>query len=120
MMRHIRKVVGRHHTVLMMQVENEVGIVGDSRDRCLAANAAYARPVPANLMNYLVKHKDTLAPELLEVWNANGAKTSGTWEEVFGPDRAKSDRLWDPAMTQAQKDILWRKLTWASDEFFMA
>ena len=120
LMHHIREVDGKQHTVLMMQVENEVGIVGDSRDRSPAANAAFAKPVPPDLLYYLVKHKDTLAPELLEVWNANGAKTSGTWEEVFGPDRAKSDRLWDPAMTQAQKDILWRKLTWASDEFFMA
>jgi len=120
LMRHIREVDGKPHTVLMMQVENEVGIVGDSRDRCSAANAAFAKPVPPDLMNYLVKHKDTLAPELLEVWNANGAKTSGTWEEVFGSDRAKSDRLWDPAMTQAQKDILWRTMTWAPDEFFMA
>jgi beta-galactosidase GanA len=29
LMRHIRMVDGMNHTVLMMQVENEVGIVGD-------------------------------------------------------------------------------------------
>jgi beta-galactosidase GanA len=30
-MKHIREVDGRDHTVLMMQVENEVGILGDAR-----------------------------------------------------------------------------------------
>ena len=32
---------GNEHTVLMMQVENEVGILGDSRDRSQAANNAF-------------------------------------------------------------------------------
>jgi beta-galactosidase GanA len=67
LMRHIRQVDGKEHTVLMMQVENEVGIRDDSRDRNPAANEAFARPVPKDLMNYLVRHKDTLAPELRDV-----------------------------------------------------
>jgi hypothetical protein len=119
LMRHIREVDAKH-TVLMMQVENEVGIVGDSRDRSESANAAYARPVPGDLMSYLVKHKSTLAPELLKVWAENGNKTSGTWEEVFGPGKPKSVQLYGPDLTQEKKDILWRQLSWASDEFFMA
>ena len=120
LMRHIREVDGKNHTVLMMQVENEVGIVGDSRDRSPAANAAYAAPVPKDLMNYLVKHKDTLAPELLEVWAANGSKTSGTWEEVFGPGKSPTYKLYGPDLTQELKDKSWRQLNWASDEIFMA
>ena len=119
-MRHIKKVDGRQHTVLMMQVENEVGIVGDSRDHSPAANAAYAKPVPKALMSYLIKHKATLAPELLEVWAANGSKTSGTWEEVFGPGKSPTYKLWGPDLTQELKDKLWLKVSWASDEFFMA
>ncbi|MGH7991137.1 MAG: DUF5597 domain-containing protein, partial [Limisphaerales bacterium] len=78
LMRHLRKVDGKEHTVLMMQVENEVGVLGDSRDRSPAANVAYNAPVPQALMNYLVQHKATLAPGLLKVWAANGNKTSGT------------------------------------------
>ena len=61
-MSHIREVDGKEHTVLMMQVENEVGVLGDSRDHSPAANEAYAKPVPEELMDYLVRHKDTLAP----------------------------------------------------------
>ena len=72
------------HTVIMIQVENEVGMHGDSRDRSPAANKAFAGPVPKELMDYLQKHKDTLIPEFRQVWEAAGYKTSGTWEEVFG------------------------------------
>jgi len=120
LMRHIREVDGQNHTVLIMQVENEVGIVGDSRDRCSAANAAFARPVPKALMNYLVQHKATLAPELLELWAANGSKTSGTWEEVFGPGKSPTYKVYGPDLTDDKKNIYWKQLNWASDEFFMA
>jgi len=120
LMRHIREVDGMNHTVLMMQVENEVGILGDSRDRCPAANAAFAKSVPKQLMNSLAQHKATLAPELLESWAANGNKTSGTWEEVFGPGKSPSYKLWGPDLTAKKKNIFWQQLNWASDECFMA
>jgi beta-galactosidase GanA len=83
-MRHIREVDGEAHTVLMMQVENEVGVLGDSRDRSSTANQAFAGQVPKELMSYLQQHRDSLIPEFRRVWEAAGAKNSGTWEEVFG------------------------------------
>ncbi len=83
MMRHIRE-VDRTHRVIMVQVENEIGVRGDSRDRSPLANKAFAAPVPAELMGNLGKHKDQLLPEFRGVWEAAGFKTSGTWEEVFG------------------------------------
>src|SRR5208283_1903668 len=70
--------------VIMIQVENEVGMLGDSRDRSPAANQAYSGPVQKELMDYLQQHKDTLIPEFRQVWEKAGFKTSGTWEEVFG------------------------------------
>lgn len=89
LMQHIKQVDGSRHTVLMMQVENEVGILGDSRDRSDAANHAFAAQVPAELTSYLQQHRDELYPSLRALWEANGAKTSGTWAEVFGnTDRA--------------------------------
>jgi uncharacterized membrane protein YgcG len=117
LMRHIREVDGKDHTVLMMQVENEVGIVGDSRDHCPAANEAFAKPVPEDLMDYLVQHKETLAPELLEAWKAAGFKTNGTWEQVFGPGKPAGPL---PQLSQQERDVIWRKVVWAPDEFFMA
>ena len=83
-MRHIREVDGDAHTVLMMQVENEVGVLGDSRDRSPVANQAFDGPIPAELSSYLRQHRDTLIPEFRKQWEDAGAKTSGTWQEVFG------------------------------------
>jgi hypothetical protein len=85
LMRHIREVDNRQ-TVIMMQPENEVGLLGDSRDRSPMAEAAWAGPVPAELMNYLTRNKSTLLPEMQEVWGRNGYKASGTWAQVFGSD----------------------------------
>ena len=62
LMRHVRE-VDRSHRVIMAQVENEIGIFGDLRDRSPLANKAFAAPVPAELMNYLQQHKDDLLPE---------------------------------------------------------
>ncbi len=85
LMRHIRE-VDPDHTVIMMQVENESGLLVDSRDRSALAEAAWNKPVPAELMSYLTKHRETLLPEMQQVWGRNGYKTSGTWPEVFGTD----------------------------------
>jgi hypothetical protein len=87
-MHHLREVDSDKHTVVMIQVENEVGILGDSRDRSASANEAFARPVPRQLVDYLQAHKATLRPELRKVWDTNGDKTSGTWDEVFGTGMA--------------------------------
>ena len=83
LMRHIKEVDTRH-TVIMMQVENETGVLGDSRDRNELANQAFAGPVPKELLDYIASHKDTVHPDLAKAWAAAGSKTSGTWEEVFG------------------------------------
>jgi hypothetical protein len=91
MMRHIKAVDGRDHTVIGIQVENETGMQGDTRDRSPLANKAFEGPVPKELMDYLQQHKDTLIPELRKVWEAAGFKTSGTWEEVFGKVRAADE-----------------------------
>ncbi len=84
LMHHIREVDQSQHTVLMMQIENEVGVLGGSRDRSEAANKLFAGPVPAQLTAYLKAHRDDLHPDLRELWVANGAKMAGTWTEVFG------------------------------------
>jgi hypothetical protein len=87
LMRHVKAVDGRKHTVIMIQVENEVGMHTDSRDFSPAANQALAGPAPKELMDYLQQHKDALIPEFRQAWDTNGFKTSGTWEEVFGQGR---------------------------------
>lgn len=84
-MRHLRQ-VDPQHTVIMVQVENEPGSFGDSRDRSALAEAAWSKPVPAELMTYIAEHKWTLLPEMQEILDRQGNRTSGTWAEVFGTD----------------------------------
>src|SRR5680860_664970 len=78
LMKYIKEVDSTNRTVIMMQVENEVGVLLDSRDRSTMANAAYNGPVPQELMSYIEKNKDNLVPELTEALKTNGNKTSGT------------------------------------------
>jgi len=80
-----------------MQVENEVGVLGDSRDRSAAANQAFAGQVPKELTAYLQRHRATLIPEFRRIWEAAGAKNSGTWEQLFGagPETDKIFMAWN-------------------------
>lgn len=82
-MQHILE-VDKNHNVIAIQLENEVGAMGTTRDFCPEAIAAFAGPVPRELTDYLQKNKDNLLPEFRKIWDAAGNKTSGTWEEVFG------------------------------------
>jgi beta-galactosidase GanA len=119
LLKHVREIDARDHTVLMVQVENEVGVLNDSRDRSALAEEEFSKPVPPELMSLFVQHKETLAPELRQVWEANGSKTTGTWAEVFGPTKPKEFVLtWD--LPEPQRQTEWRKLHWPVDEIFMA
>ena len=91
LMRHLREVDGDTHTVLMVQVENEVGVIPQSRDHSPVANAAFAAAVPLALMNFLQKHRTTLDPEFRAAWEAAGGGTAGTWQEVFGKGSLTDD-----------------------------
>jgi beta-galactosidase GanA len=91
LMHHLREADGAQHTVVLVQVENEIGMIPEARDRYPAADAAFAGPVPAELMDYLSGHRNLLAPELRERWTANGARASGTWKEVFGEGSATAE-----------------------------
>lgn len=84
MMKHLAA-VDPQRTVIMIQVQNEVGLHGDTRDYHPAAAEAFAAPVPQALMDYLAAHDGAgLLPELQAAWNAAGHRASGTWEQVFG------------------------------------
>jgi beta-galactosidase GanA len=90
-MRHLHEVDANHHTVIMVQVENEIGMIPDSRDRSSIANELFNQPVPTDLMKYLQQHKDQLIPEFRDVWAANNFKAEGKWEEIFGPGPATDE-----------------------------
>lgn len=77
------KTIDRNHTVIMVQPENEVGIFQDIDYRSEALQA-FNSPVPQELITYLKQNRSLLKDELKSVWEAAGAKASGTWTDVFG------------------------------------
>ncbi|MGE4586205.1 MAG: DUF5597 domain-containing protein [Mangrovibacterium sp.] len=105
MMRHIRE-TDKNRNVILVQVENEVGIRNAIRDFCPAAEKAFYGPVPREVINYLTENKTAMSPELYQVWKANGFKTSGNWEDVFGKSFVDTDS--------------WKALSFYTEELFMA
>jgi hypothetical protein len=93
-MKHIREVDGSKHTVLMMQVENESGILGSPRDFSPEAEATWKTPVPEKLLSFLAKNKQLLQPELLDAWRNAGFRDKGTWAEVFGNSQ-RADEIFE-------------------------
>ncbi|MFH4968320.1 DUF5597 domain-containing protein [Gaetbulibacter sp. M240] len=78
------KHVDKHHTVLMVQIENEVGLKGASRDFSPAAITLFEKQVPKELIEYINKNIDKLKPFIREAYQNNGSKRKGSWAEVFG------------------------------------
>lgn len=78
--------VDKDDTVLMVQIENEIGMLEGARDYSSAAEREYAKGVPAGLISYLKKNKKSLHPQLMSRWRDNGMKSEGGWREVFGDD----------------------------------
>lgn len=84
LMQHIKQVDDKQNTVIAIQVENEIGLLGSARSYDEAANKAFSKPVPEQLINYLQKNKNDLTQEIDSLWKVNGFKMSGNWEDIFG------------------------------------
>ncbi len=84
LMQHVKAIDGNDHTVIMIQLENEIGMLPSARDYHPLANKKFKEKAPAEFIQYLKKNKDKLVPEFKEKWAENGFKESGTWEEIFG------------------------------------
>lgn len=85
-MQHIATVDKEEGTVIMIQIENGIGMLEDARDYSREANKIFNAPVPAEFMTYLQKNKKALHPQMLKKWESQGCKKQGNWQEVFGAD----------------------------------
>lgn len=74
LMRHLKK-VDRQRTVIMVQVQNEVGTYGSARDYSDTAEKIFQQPVPEKLL-------------------ADTNKKAGSWREVFGKDADEFFHAW--------------------------
>ncbi|KAJ4373198.1 hypothetical protein N0V83_003491 [Neocucurbitaria cava] len=88
LMAHLKEFDGQHSTVLMVQVENETGLLGDSKDRSKIAEQKFNEPVPKELLEHLQSKKNELHPEFQKRYPDLSAITIGqaTWKDVFGAD----------------------------------
>ena len=81
LMTHLKKIDGVQRTVLMVQVENEVGTYGLARDHGPAAQAAFEQPVPAAVL----------------ARQAPKAAAAGTWRQVYGDYADEYFHAWEMA-----------------------
>jgi len=96
-MQHLRSIDESDRTVIMVQVENETGLLGTDRDYSEEAARLYRDPVPAELMAFLGRTRDTLAASLKAAWAAANFRPSGTWQEVFGDLAPEAFSAWHVA-----------------------
>ena len=84
---HLREFDGEHSTVVMVQVENETGLLGDSRDGSAAAEKRFGELVPDDLLQFLAQDRENLHPDLKANLGHFEAQTNphGSWQQVFGP-----------------------------------
>lgn len=84
LMKHIKEIDTAKQTVIMVQVENEVGMLSTAKETTPDVLKLFNSNVPDDLMQYLQNNKDDIVPELKNSWSEQEYKTTGTWEEVFG------------------------------------
>ena len=73
LMAHLRD-TDSEHTVIVVQVENEIGLLGTDRDYCAAAEEAFSKEIPAELAAQTGK--------------------SGNWSNVYGEDAGDAFMAW--------------------------
>jgi beta-galactosidase GanA len=84
LMKHIQEIDEKDHTILMIQPENEIGMLPTARDYSPLANKKFQENVPKEFIQYLKQHKENLVPEFKEIWAQNSYKETGTWQDIFG------------------------------------
>ena len=90
LMKHLKD-TDTSHTVIMAQVENEIGMLTEAREYTEVANSAFKSEVPKALIEYLLAHKNLLVPELKAHWSKTNFITKGNWETVFGKSLATDE-----------------------------
>ncbi|MCB0731356.1 MAG: beta-galactosidase, partial [Ignavibacteriae bacterium] len=84
LVKHIKETDNDNNTVIMIQPENEIGMLPTARDYHPLANEKFKENVPMELIKYLKTNKEKLVPEFKSFWAKNGFIEKGNWEEIFG------------------------------------
>ncbi len=89
-MEHLRDNDAKEQTVIMVQVENEIGMIEVPRDYSADATRMYQSAVPQQLTDYLKKNQKSLHPYLKEKLKSSLPDMEGwgrsLWSQLFGDD----------------------------------
>jgi hypothetical protein len=92
--RHLKENDGAQRTVIALQIENEPGIIGSDRDYGPGGQAAYEKPVPAELV---AKMKAAAQGSVYDLWQQAGGLESGSWPDLFGAAGGEMMSAWSIA-----------------------
>ncbi|KAF1953706.1 glycoside hydrolase [Byssothecium circinans] len=96
--KHLKDFDGEHSTVVMLQVENETGLLGDSRDRSRVAVKKFGEPIPKETLEFL-RSNDNLHPDFRKRFPdlktaAPSYHEGASWKDVFGvEDETHADEM---------------------------
>ena len=82
LMRHLA-MIDPDHTVIMVQVENEVGLLGAGRDHSALADAAWNAPVPEKLIAAVSQAPESFDQEFVEALGSS-PDSNKSWADYFG------------------------------------
>lgn len=88
---HLKSVDGDKNTVLMVQVENEVGMLPIAREYGPVADRQFRERVPAELVRALTASTSDYDTDARRLWQEHGAKTEGDWTALFGEGDAAAE-----------------------------
>ncbi|WPJ96714.1 DUF5597 domain-containing protein [Coraliomargarita algicola] len=102
LMQHLAHFDAEDHTVIMVQVQNEPGLLGAPRDFSPAASAAFQTLVPSELSAALQERKENgnIRPEILRALADAQSQRSDpqqenlTWPELFGDAACEVFMAW--------------------------
>ena len=84
-MEHLSEHDAKEQTIIMVQVENEIGMIDVPRDYSADATKLYQSAVPQQLTDYLKRNQKSLHPYLKEKLLPQ-TKANATWTQLFGDD----------------------------------
>ena len=82
LMKHIKEVDEKEHTVIAVQVENEPGLQGAAREHSDYADELFGKEVPSAFVAYMRENTATMRKDVKAA--VEQGQESGSWEEVFG------------------------------------
>lgn len=82
LMKHIKETDSEYQTVIMVQVENETGLMASAREHSDEADALFISDVPKDFASYMKRHTDTMTADVKQA--VEGGAAEGSWADVFG------------------------------------